>query len=117
MRELAIDPVTKDFISDGRGSLALSAGAETAVLHALEIRLGDDWYLPGDGSKLNDTQAFSGATNDMFAAEIHRALAVLVLRGRISDVEVVVTSPKPGRRDVTIYYTDAQSGRAITVQR
>ncbi len=117
MRELAIDPVTKDFVSDGRGSLALSAGAETAVLHALEILLGEDWYLPGDGSKLNDAQAFSGATDDMFAAELRRALAVLEQRGRISDVHVVVTSSRPSRRDVTIYYTDAQSGRAITVQR
>ena len=116
MREFYIDPITKDRVAEG-GSFRLADGAETAVLHALEIHLGGDWYLPGDGSRLHDLQAFTGASEEVFAAEVTRALEVLVRRGRITDVSVKVSSPRTGRKDITIGYTDARTGRAITVQR
>ena len=112
-REIKIDPTTNDLVRDGRGGFVYADGAETAILHAIRIHFGGDWYLPGDGSRLHDHQALLGADVDDVASELTRALTPLVTRLRISNVSVI---PQPssvlGRFDLSIHYTDARTGRA-----
>lgn len=112
-RDLKIDPVTHDLVRDGRGGFAYAAGAETAVLHQLEIHFGGDWLLPDDGSRLHELALFSGDASADIDAEIRRALDVLVKRGRILDPQVVARQVRAGRVDADVSYRDAKTGRLI----
>lgn len=115
MRELKIDPVTLDFLRDGRGGLVYADGAETAVLHQLSIEFGGDWLLPTDGSRLHELSLFGGANSpEAIDAEIRRCLDVLVRRGRISEPQVVARQVRTGRVDAEVRYRDTRTGRPIS---
>lgn len=113
-RELKIDPVTHDLVRDGRGGFVYATGAETAVLHQLQIHFGGDWLLPEDGSRLHELALFGGADSAAaIEAEIRRALDVLVKRGRILDPQVVARQVRAGRVDADVNYRDTRTGRLI----
>lgn len=115
MREILIDPLTRNFVRDGAGGFRFAVGAETSVLHQLEIHFGGDWLAPEDGSLLHELDAFTGEDDALIKAELERCLGVLVRRGRISDVAVTMTpTPVGGRSDATVSYRDARTGRPLS---
>lgn len=114
MRELKIDPKTGDLVRDGRGGLAYSVGAETAVLHQISIHFGGDWLAPEDGSRLHDLQYFTGDAPGRIKTEIERALAQLQRRGLISEIEVETSAAGVGRVVATCRYRDTRTGRVVS---
>ena len=105
------DPVTRDYVEDGRGGFELTRTAETACYHQL---LGDLNAWAGDagaGSRLHLIPRKAGERTAIAAKDaVEAALRVLVEAGAITGVEVTVTRDQFGRLSLSGSAQDVQSG-------
>lgn len=106
-----IDPVTKDYVSDGKGSYVKTATCETAAYHQVQDRFGE-WA--GDHTAGCRAHAIkrknNGATMLRLKDAFHDALQVLVDNGRARDLKVELDLDQYGRRVISTQLTDAQVG-------
>lgn len=117
MRELVLDPVTRDLVRDGAGGFKYTESAATAVMIALSSHF-EEWCLgPDDGSKLH--QLIRGndvnGLEDAIADEVARCLQPMVSRGRISILSVGVLRDSVGRLEVTTKIQDNSTGQPADV--
>ena len=115
MRDLELDPITRDLVDADDGGAVEVDDSRTAVLFQLTERRGEGWLDEGTGSRI-------GALLDRLepASEVElrdaalEALQVLVDDGVISDLAVVVgESPAPAMAVIVMSYTDVRSGRRV----
>ena len=107
------DPVTQDFIRDGRGGFEKTATAETSVMNQLLAHRGECWHDPELGSDLHDLEALQPDPAVLAEQEARRALERLERSGRIANVEAVGTEPAPGRVDVQTKFRDTSTSQVV----
>lgn len=110
--ELALDPVTRDYVDDGRGGFAEDRSSMPLVLHQLHERLGQWWGDPDAGSELHRLHQLGDS--EQGRAELgnitQRALRPLAELGVISSLEVVVGRDELGRVLVRTSWQDLSTG-------
>lgn len=113
-KDFKIDPVTGDFVRDGKGGWVLVETAETAVQLQLATRYRSWWRDPEKGSQLGDPRLLVGSNKVQAAqAEAQRALRVLERAGRIAQVQVIAEQPQPSRVVVQATFRDTSTGQQI----
>lgn len=115
-KSFRINPLTGDFVRDGRGGWVLTDTAETAVQLQLVHHYRAWWGAPERGSRLHDPRVFTGNKLQAVKAEAERAMRVLEQAGRIANVEMVVEQPQQGRIVIEIKARDTATGKAIAVK-
>lgn len=111
--DLAMDPITGDFVTDGAGGWSRTEYGDTAVLHQLECHYDAWWGDPELGSLLHDRDRFAGGAAPV-RTEVERALGVLVRDGKIADLAVAVTETRAGRVDVGTTYRLVESDQLVS---
>lgn len=111
--DFKIDPITRDFVRDGRGGWEHTETADTAVLHQLEIHYGTWWGDDAIGSRLHDRALFASDPGPGVAAETTRALGLLVDEQLIGDVQVTAKEVKAGRVDGRTSYRLVETGQLV----
>ncbi len=111
--DLAIDPLTKDFVDDGAGGWVRTETGDTAVLQQLEIRLAQWWGDAGIGSLLYDRARFTTSPGPLVAAEGRRALGLLVAEQFLAEVDVQARETKAGRVDGRTTYRLVETGQLV----
>lgn len=115
--DFKFDPITKDTIRDGKGSIELTEAADTMAMHQLELHHAAWWGRRNIGSTLHNLRAFGNRPEISVPAEAKRALGVLEARGRISNIEVAAErSVTPGRVNLMTRSQDTRTGRTIKVR-
>lgn len=106
-----IDPVTKDYVSDGKGGYTKTSTCQTAAYHQVQ-----DHFAEWAGDHTAGCRAHAikrkanGATMLRLKDAFHDALQVLVDNGRARDLIVKLDVDQYGRRVVSTQLTDAQAG-------
>lgn len=114
--DFKFDPVTKDTISDGNGSISLTDASDTAVMLQLDCDFAAWWGDKDAGSLLRNLRAFGAKPEISVPAEAKRALRVLEDRGVISGVEATAERVV-GRVNLNTLCRDTRTGRTIKVSR
>lgn len=114
--DLATDPITGDFVSDGAGGWVRTEYGDTAVLHQLSCHYDRWWGDPLLGSLLYDRDRFTSAPAPLVEAETKRALAVLAADKLIADVTAAAQEVGAGRVDVETTYRLVATDQAITAR-
>lgn len=112
--DLALDPITGDFIDDGRGGWLRTVYSDTSVIHQLECHYNAWWADPELGSRLHDRDLFTAAPARLVEEEMRRALGRLVLDGRIADLEVAAVEAGAGRVDGQTRYRDVATDQRVS---
>jgi hypothetical protein len=87
--DMALDPITLDYIDTDDGEWLEVSDSRTMVMIQLEQRLGESWESPGDGTSIQaELEEGDPVTPEFIAAEYERALALLVQDGLIADVVI-----------------------------
>lgn len=112
-RDFKFDPVTQDWIPDGKGSFQTTEHADTMLMHQLVCTY-RAWWGDGElGSRLNDPKNY-GADPVTFAKdEARRAIGVLIDRGRVANLQVDAEQPYPGRVNVATRSQDVSTGSVV----
>lgn len=116
--DLAIDPVTKDFIRDGAGGWERTTTGDTAVRNQIEIRFGEWWGDAAIGSLLHDRGRFAADPGPdlLVGAEIRRAMQLLVTEQYLADLDVVAAETRAGRVDARTSYRLVDSGQRVDLE-
>lgn len=112
-QDFVFDPVTRDIVDDGAGSWEMTDTAGTMVQHQTWCHAFAWWGLSNLGSRLHDLRPFQANPALLIPAEWERSLGVIVARGRISNVNVAVDPPKPGRIVGKATMRDVGTGQTI----
>ena len=87
--DMVIDPVTLDYVDTDDGEWLETADSRTLVMIQIEMRLGEDFFAPEDGTRIKALLETGDPVTDQLAVlETRRALQVLVDAGIISEVQV-----------------------------
>lgn len=114
--DLAMDPITGDFVSDGAGGWQRTEYGDTSVLHQLACeydRWWGDWLL---GSLFYDRDRFTAAPAPLIVAETKRALGVLEADRTIADVTAAAVEVGAGRVDVETTYRLVATDQAVVAR-
>lgn len=111
--DLAMDPITGDFVSDGRGGWKRVEDASTSVLHQLRCHHDRWWADPDLGARFFDRAIFAAAPGPEVQAETARALGVLVSEELIADLEVTAREAAAGRVNARTAYRVVASGQLV----
>jgi hypothetical protein len=121
--DMYLDPVTLDYVDTDDGEWLETADSRTLVLIMLELRFGEDWSAPGDGTRIKaslENEDGDPTTTAFIVAETQRAMAVLAGDGIVSDVVVVGTDTRgrplldeSGRQVIKLSWRDLASGSPI----
>lgn len=112
-RDFKFDPVTQDWIPDGKGSFVTTELADTTVMHQLLCRYRQWWGDPELGSRLFDLNSFQSNPAVLAAEEAKRCLNRLVASGRIANLEVEAEMQGPSRVVVATTFQDASTGQVV----
>ncbi len=109
-----IDPVTKDYVSDGNGGRLKTRTARTAIYHQLITRLGQWWGDPTAGSGFFElARSVSTLQTPRVIEDVTtQALKRLVDLGRIT-APVFETERVGDRVNHSVTVTDIQSGETL----
>lgn len=107
------DPVTQDFVRDGRGGYERTATAETSVLNQLLAHRGECWHDPELGSDLHDLEALQADPAALAGASARTALERLERLGRITAIEVEASEPAVGRVRVDTKCRDTSTSQVV----
>lgn len=110
MAELKFDPITRDWIRDGKGGFVRTAGSDTTVMHNILTHFGEDPLDPDSGSLFHDASRFLGDTKALLEDEARRCNAALVARGVITSVTATARVDERGGAEVDISYRDVRTG-------
>ncbi len=111
--DLAMDPITGDFISDGAGGWLRTEYGDTAVLHQLTCHYDRWWAGPTIGSLLFDRDRFGAAPGPLVQAEVERAFGLLVRNGMIADLQVTAAETGAGQVLVRTTYRLVATGQLV----
>ena len=113
--ERIIDPVTHDYVPNGKGGYLKTRTASTAVYHQILDELDRWWGDSEAGSKLYLlARENAGEANLRKAAEYMKAaLDPFVKAGRIAELEINVKRDARNRFVLEGGYRDVQSGEQI----
>jgi phage gp46-like protein len=107
------DPVTGDFVRDGKGGFVRVFTAEASVQNQLLAHEGECWQDPLLGSKLHDLKALQRDPLTLAPQAAERALARLEAAGRITAVETEAEIPFQGRVNLATRFRDTSTGQLI----
>lgn len=111
--DLAMNPITGDFVSDGHGGWKRVEDASTAVLHQLRCHHDRWWADSGLGARFFDRAIFAAAPGPEVQAESLRAMGVLVSEDLIADLEITANEARAGRVNVRAAYRVVASGQLV----
>ncbi len=113
MWDLSFDPLTEDLIRDGSGGWVRTETGDTAVLNQLAVHFAEFWGDDGIGSLLHDRDRFAAAPGPATAAEVRRAMGLLVDEQFLSDVIVQAQETSAGRVDGRTTYRLVETGQLV----
>lgn len=111
-----IDPVTLDYIDTEDGEFAETADSRSLVLCMIEMRLGEDFFAPGDGTRVKallESDDGEPITDEIALAETLRAMEILTQDGIVADVSANATHDLDGRMVITVQWRDLASGSPV----
>lgn len=114
-RDRKLDPITGDYIPDGRGGWQTTRTIQTAVHHQIHGERGR-WAGDKDaGSEIHLLpKKNTESTMQRGADVIREALAVFEADGRATDVQVAVDRDQRGRQAFRASIRDTQSGEVVS---
>jgi hypothetical protein len=113
--DLVFDPQTKDLVRDGAGGWQRTTTGDTAVRNQLEVRYASWWGDAAIGSLLYDRGRFAAAPGPLVAAEVRRALGLLVTEQYIADLEADATQTRQGRVEGRSRYRLVDTGELVNL--
>lgn len=114
MLDQLIDPTTRDYVDDVDGSWVETADSRTLVMIMIEMRYGEDFYAPEDGTRVKSMlESGDPVTPELAIAETVRALGILEGVGFISDVVVTSDFDQTGRFTIVCLWKDLASGSPV----
>lgn len=114
--DLAFDPITHDLVRDDAGGWTRTTYSDTAVLNQLTCHFDRFWADPSIGSRLYDRDLFTSDPAGLVAAEVRRALQLLVDEEVIADLLVAAKENGAGRVDVRTTYRLVATGQLIELE-
>lgn len=112
--DMLIDPVSLDFVDTEDGEFLETADSRTIVMMMIEIRLGESFSDPGDGTRIKALlEAGDPVTAGVVIAETLRAMQLLVDAGIISDVDATEGTTVDGRFELKTRWRDLASGSPV----
>lgn len=108
------DPITGDFIKDGRGGWVKTRTSENLVRNQLLAKYQRAWQDPELGSRLHDRERFQAAPAPLIEDEVRRSLGRVQEAGRIASLEVKASSPQAGRVSGSTRFVDVSTGSIVT---
>ncbi len=112
--DMLLDPVSLDFVDTEDGEFLETADSRTIVMMMIEIRLGESFSDPGDGTRIKALlESGDPVTADIVIAETLRAMQILVDAGIISDIDAKAGSTVDGRFEVQLTWRDLASGSPV----
>jgi phage gp46-like protein len=107
------DPLTGDFVSDGKGGYERTQTAETSVMNQLLARAGECWQDPELGSELHDLAAIQHNPGPLAAQKARVSLERLERLGRIADIVIVGSEPAVGRVRLDTTFRDTSTNQLV----
>jgi phage gp46-like protein len=114
--DLVFDPQTKDLVRDGAGGWQRTTTGDTAVRNQLEVRYASWWGDAAIGSLLYDRGRFTAAPGPLVAAEVRRALGLLVTEQYIADLETDAKQTRQGRVEGRSRYRLVDTGELVNLE-
>lgn len=112
--DMILDPVSRDFIDTDDGEFMESIDSRTIVMAMIEIRLGEAFDCPGDGTRIKALlEAGDPVTPSVVIAETLRAMQILVNEGIIADVDAAEGPTVDGRFELKLHWRDLASGSPV----
>jgi hypothetical protein len=107
------DPVTQDFVSDGRGGYERTQTAETSVMNQLTAIRGAWWGDAELGTFEDGLRELQANPPQLAEQALRRGLGRLEALGRITAVEVRATEPVAGRVRADTKFRDTSTGQKV----
>ena len=113
--ERILDPISRDYVSDGRGGNEKTRSARTRVFHRLQAQYARWWGDVEHGSRLYEFQRANDSADTVRAlkAAVEAALQPLVEAQFIADLVVEIQRDQVGREFVYTTMRDVQTGEEI----
>lgn len=123
MTDIALDPITRDYVRTDNGEWLETADSRTLVMIALEVEYGASPYDWTDGTRIK--ALINNADGDplepaFVASETKRALETLVREGIIADLTVKIFDDsgativdESGRTTCLVWWRDLASGNVV----
>jgi hypothetical protein len=109
--DMLIDPVSLDYVDTEDGEFLETADSRTIVMMMIEIRLGESFTDPADGTRIKALlEVGDPVTPSVVIAETLRAMSILVDAGIISDVDATEGATVDGRFELKLTWRDLASG-------
>lgn len=109
--DLAIDPVTRDFVDDGAGDWLDDATIAPQVRHQVLDKLGLWWADRFAGCAAYAIPAKANRRTFLLYEDAYRdALSVFIESGLAEDLSIEVFEDRPGRLDYEASIVDVQHG-------
>jgi len=115
MLSIVIDPVTKDFVDDGKGGWLETNQVSTAVMCQLEGEE-DAWpFDPASGSRNHEIMHSEVPEAIMLVDSTRRAMSALLTAGLIDQlsVSILASDELSGQVSILIQYLDLSSNTAV----
>jgi hypothetical protein len=110
----ARDPITGDYIKDGKGGFVKTFTAENLVRNQTKAHFAACWHDPDLGSRLYDLEPFKTSPGPLVEAELRRTLARVEATGRIANVTARAQQTRAGRVDAVTSFVDTSTGQLVT---
>lgn len=112
--DMVIDPITLDYVDTEDGEWLESADSRTLVMIMLEMRFGEDYAAPGDGTRIKALlESGDPVTADLVLAETMRVMNILVDAGVVADVTAKDDVDETGRFTLVLNWRDLASGSPV----
>lgn len=111
---MLIDPVSLDYVDTDDGEFLETADSRTIVMAMIEIRLGEAFDCPGDGTRIKALlEVGDPVTPSIVIAETLRAMGLLVDEGIIADIDAKEGPTVDGRFTLLLSWRDLASGSPV----
>lgn len=110
------DPITQDFVRDGKGGFVRTETAETSMFNMMVAKRGKWWGDPELGTLEDGLRELQGNPVPDSEQAFKRGLGRLEQMGRITDITVKATEDAPGRIFVQTDCRDTSTGLPVTAR-
>lgn len=115
--DLVLDPLTLDYVDTDDGEWLESADSRTLVMVMIEMRFGEDYAAPNDGTRIKSLlETGDPVTPEVVLAETMRVMNILVDAGIIADVTAKDDVDETGRFTLVMNWRDLASGSPVDLQ-
>ena len=112
--DMLIDPISLDYVDTDDGEWLETSDSRTLVMIMIEMRLGEDFFAPEDGTRVKALfETGDPVTEEIAVAETLRAMGLLADAGIVSDVSANYDRDETGRLTISLLWRDLASGSPV----